>query len=115
MTLDPDVLLAGPRGRGLLVHLFDDVAIRTLTMCADASANPGASGYLWGFSTPPPRGFRMLAYRSQMRLERAKHERETRRPVTPAEMAAATSAAIEWRRYQNLGWRMQMIPVEEEA
>jgi hypothetical protein len=37
VTLDPDVLFAGPRGRGLLVRLFDDVAIRTLTMRADAS------------------------------------------------------------------------------
>jgi hypothetical protein len=28
---------------------------------------------------------------------------------------AATSAVVEWRRYQNLGWRMQMNPMEEEA
>jgi hypothetical protein len=93
VTLDPDVLLAGPRGRGVLVHLFDDVAIRTLVNRADAPANRGASGYLWGFSTTPPRGFKMLAYRAQMRRERAKHQREMRKPVSPAEMAAAIAAA----------------------
>jgi hypothetical protein len=77
----------------MLVHLFDDVAIRALTMRADASANPGASGYLWGFSSPPPSGIGMLSYRARMRRERAKHEREMRRPVAPAEMADAIAAA----------------------
>ena len=87
MTLDPDVLLAGPRGRGLLVHLFDDVAIRTLTMRADASDGKASVIAGWGPD-------------------------ET---VWLRSSPAATSAVVEWRRYQNLGWRMQMIPMEEEA
>lgn len=107
MTLDLDVLLVGPRGRGLLVHLFDDVAIRTVTMradaSADASANSGASGCQWGFSSPQPRGFGMLTYRAQMRRERAKHDREMRRPVTPSEMPGATSAVVKWRPLSSRG------------
>jgi hypothetical protein len=87
VTLDPDVLLAGPRGRGLLVHLFDDVAIRTLTMRVDVSDGKASVISGWGPD-------------------------ET---VWLRDNPAATSAAVEWRRYQNLGWRMQMTPMEEEA
>jgi hypothetical protein len=46
MTLYQDVLLAGPRGRGLLVHLFDDVAIRTLSTRAYSAASRGKSSKL---------------------------------------------------------------------
>ena len=87
MTLDPDVLLAGPRGRGLLVRLFDDVAIRTLTARVDVS--DGKASVIAGWAPD-----------------------ET---VWLRSSPAATSAVVEWRRYQNLGWRMQMTPMEEEA
>ncbi len=70
MTLDPDALLGGPRGFGVLVRLFDDVAIRTLTVRVDASdgraaviAGGGPDETVWLRSSP-----------------------------------ASTSAAIEWRR-----------------
>ena len=87
MTLDPDVLLAGPRGRRLLMHPFDDVAIRTLTARVDVS--DGKASVIAGWAPD-----------------------ET---VWLRSNPAATSSVLEWRRYQSLGWRMQMIPMEEEA
>ncbi|NYI40932.1 hypothetical protein [Demequina lutea] len=92
MTLDPDVLLAGPRGRGLLVHLFDDVAIRTLRMRADSAAGLGASSMLYMSASVTP-GVRGLVDRVRTGRHRVHAEREMRRPVVPAEMAQAIVAA----------------------
>lgn len=92
MTLDPDVLLAGPRGRSLLVHLFDDVAIRTLTLRADSAADGGTSSVL-SIHAPATPGIAGLVDRGRMRRERVHAEREMRRPVAPAEMAEAIKAA----------------------
>ncbi len=92
MTLDATALLAGPRGRGLLVHLFDDVAIRTLMMRADSAADRGTSPmvYMRAPNTPGAWG---LVDPARIRRERAIAQREMRRPVAPDELAAAITAA----------------------
>jgi len=92
MTLDAQTLLAGPRGRGLLVLLFDDVAIRTLTMRADSAAGLGMSSMVY-LQSPVTPGVRGLVDRLRMRRFRVRSEREMRRPVSPAEMAGAITAA----------------------
>ncbi len=91
MGVDAEVLLAGPRGRGLLVHLLDDAAVRTLTMRADFAGRSGTSAMLYA-SAPARPGWGLMD-RASMRRERARHEREMRRPVAPKELAEAIAAA----------------------
>ncbi len=91
MGVDADVLLAGPRGRGLLVHLIDDVAVRTLIMRADFARRSGTSAMLYA-SAPARPGWGLIDCAS-MRRERARAEREMRWPVNPQELAAAIAAA----------------------
>ncbi len=92
MTLDAAVLLAGPRGCGLLTHLFDDVAIRTLMIRADSAADRGTSSMLY-MPAPTTPGAWGLVDRARIRRERAIAQRERRRPVTPAELAEAIATA----------------------
>ncbi|NTV38864.1 MAG: hypothetical protein HGA51_02760 [Demequinaceae bacterium] len=92
MNLDVEALLAGPRGRGLLVLLFDDVALRSLVMRADSAASQGASAMV-SLHAPVTPGLRGLVDRARLRRDRAHAARETRRPVTPTEMAAAIAEA----------------------
>ncbi len=91
MTLDAAALLAGPRGRGLLVHLYDDPTIRGLMMRADSAVDRGTSSRVYmSARTTPGWG---LVDRVRARAERAQAEREMRRPVAAAELAAAIAAA----------------------
>lgn len=92
MTLDAAALLAGPRGRGMLVRLFDDATIRTLMMRADYAAVRGTSAMMFMAPAATP-GVRGLVDRARMRRERARLQRERRRPVAPDELAAAIAAA----------------------
>ena len=92
MTLDTQTLLAGPRGRGLLVHLFDDVAVRTLIMRADSSGRAGSRSFSI-MASPATPGIWGMVDRARLRRERSRREQEMRRPVTPAEMAASIRAA----------------------
>lgn len=94
MNLDADALLSGPRGRGLLALLFDDVAIRTLTMRADSAADLGTSSMFF-MSARTSTGLRGLVDEVRARRERSHRQREMRTPVTAVEMAAAIAAAPE--------------------
>ncbi len=91
MGVDADVLLAGPRGRGLLVHLIDDVAVLTLIMRADFARRSGSSAMMYARAPLLP-GWGLM-HRASMRRERARQEREMRRPVAPEELAEAIAAA----------------------
>jgi len=92
MTLDAAALLAGPRGRGMLVRLFDDATIRTLMMRADFATRVGTSSMSY-MRTPATPGIAGLVDRVRSRRQHALHEREMRRPVAPAELAEAIAAA----------------------
>lgn len=72
------------------MHLFDDVAIRTLRMRADSAAGLGTSSMVFASArTAPGRG---PVDGMRARRERAHAMREMRRPVAPAEMAGAITA-----------------------
>lgn len=60
---------------------------------ADASANRGTSMFMLASYPHAPRGLRGITYRAQLKRERAKHMREQRRPVDPAEFASAITKA----------------------
>ncbi len=92
MTLNAESLLTGPRGRGLLVHLYDDAAIRNLNMRADFAAQQGTMAMVYMHAAPTP-GVRGLVDSVRSRRERAKAQREHRRPVSPTELAEAIAAA----------------------
>jgi len=93
MTLDADVLLSGPRGRGVLLHLLDDGDVRGLLNRADSSASPGTHRLKMAYSAPSPRGPRGWVDRARLKREFAAHQREARRSVAPAELAAAIAKA----------------------
>jgi hypothetical protein len=93
VTFDAHALLAGPRGRGLLLHLLGDQNLRALVHRADASARPGNNGIFWLVSQPVPRGLRGAIAGLQMRREHSRRVREMRRPVDPQELSAAIANA----------------------
>lgn len=92
MILDTEALLAGPRGRGLLVHLYEDAAIRSLVMRADYVAHQGTSAMVYMHAATTP-GVSGLVDRVRSRRERASAQREHRRPVSPTELVEAIAAA----------------------
>jgi len=93
MTLEAEVLLAGPRGRGLLLHLLDDDEVRGLLIRADLSARTGTHLLRMAYSSPEPRGPRRWVDRVQRKRERAAHLRDALTPVDPAELAEAIANA----------------------